>query len=462
MIGRYVAEANRCGEVIRDVLQERGLPPLVSRLILVSSERSERASAAVWLFAVLDVAQMKRMEAYISKDILHQISTALHGRKVIISNSSGLRYAVRMTTPPRLAKDIPFPGFRPGAVRLGVAPGGLEIAPTWEDIGHMLVAGMTGHGKTQFLRLLVSQAIQAGHALILVDPDGRSFPYLSGHPALLAPLGDGIDRCGAAVDAVLAEIDRRQALYKTAPGFPDSLDAYNRVAPEPLRRLVVVIDEYNALISAQGGPRGDLSERIKRIAFMGRKFGVTLVLGGQEFSAESVGKVRGQMLTRICFRVENRSTSQIVVGRSGAEQLKTRGRAISSLGLFQAYHLGDPGDPPAAPEGSDITEAERALAARIIAERGGRMTLDALMQMGVREREARRMRDDWQRRGLASIQPEQDNALCVNTGRFGVQTSEPPKPSEPASEPPKPITALALYASEPSRPDVCTQTKEEQ
>jgi hypothetical protein len=51
-------------------------------------------------------------------------------------------------------------------------------------------------------------------------------------------------------------------------------------------------------------------------------------------------------------------------------------------------------------------------------EYSGRMTLGALLEIGYPEREARRLRRDWQARGLAVVIAEEDNALCINTSRF--------------------------------------------
>ena len=94
----------------------------------------------------------------------------------LLDNSNGFRYAILLSNPPTLPEHADFPGWRQGLVQLGVTPNGAQVATGWSDIGHVLVGGMTGSGKSNFLRLLVQQAIAEGHALALAYPDGRTFP----------------------------------------------------------------------------------------------------------------------------------------------------------------------------------------------------------------------------------------------------------------------------------------------
>jgi len=53
--------------------------------------------------------------------------------------------------------------------------------------------------------------------------------------------------------------------------------------------------------------------------------------------------------------------------------------------------------------------------------RDAEMIMPALQQYGLGERTARRVRADWQQRGLAEVRPDQDNALCL-TVKMDVQT----------------------------------------
>ena len=219
------------------------------------------------------------------------------------------------------------------------------------------------------------------------------------------------------ISAVLAEITRRSHLFTEVTGFPDNLDDYNGRAslPNQLPRLVVVLDEFNGLVQASGGPRGRLAQAATQVARQGRKFGVTLVLAGQDFTKEIVGPVRDQMTSRVCFRVATAITSRVVLGRSGAERLKLPGRAWSTpWELLQTYWA----ELPRLLDSDGLTPKEHMLAANLIREFGGRMTYEVLNGLGIGRREAERVRADWLQRGLANVKPEEKNALYVNEDRF--------------------------------------------
>jgi S-DNA-T family DNA segregation ATPase FtsK/SpoIIIE len=317
-------------------------------------------------------------------------------------------------------------------VQVGQGINGTEAVTTWDNLGHVLVAGMTGMGKSYFLRLLVAQAIQEGHALALADPDGRTFPKLAGHPALFTQLGQTLEGSEQVVNLVDQELRRRIALFGEAENAPDNLEDYNKEAKVKLPRLLVIVDEFNGLVMATGGPKAALAQAVTQIAWRGRKFGVNLILAGQDFTKDIVGPSREMLTTRICFRVASDDTSRIVLNRSGAENLKNPGRALTNAwGLIQTYRA----EITALPQGDGLSKEERALAEVLIRDFQGRMSYGALMGMGFSRSRADRIRQDWLTRGLAEVHPDEDNALCVRMSRFSLQTGLPPQaPQTPQTE----------------------------
>ncbi len=405
-----ILAAERSAQVIQTVLAQRPgtTPEMLQRFILTEHE------GMVWLFAVLDDHRLSSLAPYTSAETLHHLSTALRGKPVILSNSTGLRYAVLLRRPPAPPAKVELPAWRAGVVQIGVNMARRPVAVPWEDLGHVLVGGMTRYGKSNFLRVLAYQAAQEGFRLALADPDGRTFPRFAGHPALLTAIGEDPEGCVRVLDAVLAEIRRRAALYARQPQQPDTLEAYNRRAPEPLPRILAVVDEYNGLALATGGPKGAVGQRATQIAWRGGKFGVHLVLAGQTFEKAIVGPVRDQMRTRIAFRLATASQSRIVLGRAGAEGLRRPGLALADpWGMIQTYWL-DPGRLGRPARGSGLTPDEERLARWLLEHTEGRMTREALRRYGLGEREARRLRREWEARGLAERRRDQDNALCLS------------------------------------------------
>lgn len=101
---RYLPAAYSVARAIPDILAQRGLRPVISRLVL-----TETRQGAAWLFIILNVNPADRfVEAYAASDALHNLSTALHGLPVIFMNNlNGPCYAVLLSPSPELKKAIP-------------------------------------------------------------------------------------------------------------------------------------------------------------------------------------------------------------------------------------------------------------------------------------------------------------------------------------------------------------------
>jgi hypothetical protein len=404
---QYLRMGEGVARRVPGILSQRGLEPRFSAWLLTEYH------GRYWLFGVLDAARLVRMEQYISAATLHHLSTALEGLPTFVSNTNGLRYAFLLSRPPRLPRQAVFPSSKRGLVRLGMGPHGKEVAVAWAGLGHLLVAGMTGYGKSTFLRLLAHQAIGEGAQLLLADLDGTTFPMLAGHPALLAPIAHTPEEAQGVVERALGECDHRAALYSQVAGFPEGLEEYGEAAVEagldPLPPLVVVLDEFNATVEALGGARKGFAGQAAQLAWRGRKFGIHLVFAAQDFAKAVVGRVRDQVGLVVCFRVRSPQTAQ-AVGCSGAHRLTVPGRAITDRwGPLQAYYLdkellvGERLRPP-------LSEEEQTLVYWSLGLHEGRMSIPLLTEYGLREREARGLVEEWERRGWLRKDPHRYNA----------------------------------------------------
>jgi hypothetical protein len=81
--------ANAAAQAIPDILAQRGLKPFISRFDLTEIQQGN-----VWLFVVLEVSPVNYPEDYAASEVCNDISRALYGLPVVISESYGLRYAV--------------------------------------------------------------------------------------------------------------------------------------------------------------------------------------------------------------------------------------------------------------------------------------------------------------------------------------------------------------------------------
>lgn len=406
--GRWMAAAETAAEIILTALGSlRGTDPaLVERFVL-----TETPGGDAWLFAVIDDLRIESYEPWVRA--VHGLSTNLRGKPVYISNSSGFRYAVLLSERPPLPERVDFPGTERGVVRLGVRRNGRPLAMAWRDLGHVLVAGQTQYGKSNFLRLLVAQARMEGYRLLLGDLDGRTFSGLRGDAALALPVASTREGFERLMEAALAELGKRSRMFDGAATAVDNLAEYNAQASEPLAPMLVVLDEFSSVVQGLGGPRSAWARDVTELAWRGLKFGLQVVLAGQDFSKEIVGAVREQMRTRLAFRVATADVSDIVIGRRGAERLRVPGRAMTPETTVQTYFVDKSlltGEQAAGPQ---VSEAERALMERLMREAEGRVDMTLMMSWGMSEREVRRLREDWQRRGLAERRADRNNAVFL-------------------------------------------------
>lgn len=411
---REILQAELVAGRLVETMRQRGLTPVFRGHYLT------RFAGILMLVSELDTGRLDRLERYSDADLLHHISTNLQGLRVYLSNTTGLRYVFPLSKPRGLPKRMDFPAdAERGKLSLGVNYAGRRAAAGWEDLGHVLVAGMTGSGKSMLLRLIVYQALRDGMGLLLADIDRATFPMLDGHPALAAPLAG--DAAGAfdLIRQALAECDRRAALYQAMPGYPENLDEYNRLAvkhgKEPLRRLLLVLDEFSATLSALGGGRGDAAHLLAAIGFRGRKFGVSVVFAAHEFSKEQVGLLRDQVRTVVMLRVQSREMARRL-GCDGAERISPHrpGLAVSNRwGPLQTYYLDKEALVRGATPGLQITPTEAAIFRAALAD-DGLVTRERVMQWGgVSEWQARKWMDAWALRGWIAKDPKRNNAFAV-------------------------------------------------
>jgi hypothetical protein len=225
---RILLEAHQIASKLPTMLSGRKLPPAFSNFFLTSDGKM------ILFIAVLDSARIGDHARYVHPDLLHQLSTDLGGRKVYLSNSTGLRLVIPLSSPPKLPKSIELPADLPaGGVALGVRLGGSSIFVPWSRLGHLLIVGMTGSGKSSLLRSIAIQAIRSDIQLALADIDQTTFSALEGHSLLHSPIAATPQQALELIQRVLGECDHRAALYKAMPGFPENLDEYNTLAVKP-------------------------------------------------------------------------------------------------------------------------------------------------------------------------------------------------------------------------------------
>jgi S-DNA-T family DNA segregation ATPase FtsK/SpoIIIE len=213
-----------------------------------------------------------------------------------------------------------------------IFPVGVDVAgkPHWLNLAdpatcHILAAGTTGSGKSEFLKAMLAGLAARASPLelrfVLVDPKRVTFNFPRKCPYLEHPVAHTVDDAMPLVAQCFAETERRYALLEKR-----GLEHIGQLTgKEALPRIVFVFDEFADLM-AERESRKELENSLKRIGALARAAGIHLVLATQRPDKDVVTPLlRANLPTRICLRVDGERNSKIILDEEGGEHLLGNG-----------------------------------------------------------------------------------------------------------------------------------------
>lgn len=231
------------------------------------------------------------------------VETEVHIRKPMLA----IELPYPMPTRPLLWSDAKLTTLQPFQALLGMdytqdSPKPSVIDFSKRHIGHLLVAGASGSGKTvELINLIVSLCHSTSPADLQIifldskfDEDWAALPGLP-HVTMINEPAD----CAAAIASVKAELERRKR-------GPDK------------RKVLLIVDEYADLRGVLGSAGDAVDEDIRAITNVGRSKGVHVITCTQKPTVEimdSIGKAN--CTSRICLQVMTSKESEIGMGRGG-------------------------------------------------------------------------------------------------------------------------------------------------
>jgi DNA segregation ATPase FtsK/SpoIIIE, S-DNA-T family len=195
---------------------------------------------------------------------------------------------------------------------------------------HLLVAGTSGGGKSEWLRSAIAGLIFSNTPetlrLVLIDPARKTFSELKGSPYLYGPDGlvyppehSALD----VLDSLIEEMERRYKLFEQ--NLVGDLPEYQAKTGKVLPRIVCVCDEYADLLADRAATRS-VEAAISRLGAKARAAGIHLIIATQCPDHKTVGGALKMNLSgRVCLRVSNHHQSNMIINQSGAERLLGKG-----------------------------------------------------------------------------------------------------------------------------------------
>ena len=287
----------------------------------------------------IDIPRNIAVRSVIKRDA--EIAMRLHARDGvnIYSNSEvgaisvEVPNSVRATVGLRSVMEAPeYVGGKPNSLMFAIGKDveGRNVCGNIVKMKHLLVAGATGSGKSVCLNsMLISLICKYSPEelrLILIDPKKVEFAVFDGLPHLMINeiIADA-QKAVAALNWAIKEMERRYTLFeqKTRSGSNvHNLDEYNASitdGEEKLPKIVIVVDELADLMSVA---KKDIEDRIQRLAQKARAAGMHLVIATQRPSVDVItGVIKGNLPTRLAFRVVQEVDSRTILDESGAEKL---------------------------------------------------------------------------------------------------------------------------------------------
>ena len=217
----------------------------------------------------------------------------------------------------------------PLTIALGKDIVGKPFVTDLKKLPHLLIAGTTGSGKSVGINAMILSLLYKNSPdqlrLLMIDPKMLEFSIYNDIPHLLTPVITKPKQAIAALNNMVAEMERRYQLM--SENKTKNIENYNQKVKkeggEHFPYIVVIIDELADLMMTSGK---DVEHSIARLAQMARAAGIHLVVATQRPSVDVVtGLIKANLPSRISYRVGQKIDSKIILDQMGAESLLGRG-----------------------------------------------------------------------------------------------------------------------------------------
>lgn len=310
-----------CGIIVRRPGKEKPLKPRLMK----ESERHYGRDILLHVPAGLDIGDFRRKRGKIGFALNAEIELEeVNGKVLIRVFDQRLPRMVPFALPEdweELTKKMILP------VPVGYSRAGLEIVDIIE-LPHMVVAGETMGGKSNFLHQMIA-AILGRCKLYIIDMKRLEFSYLANH----ATYAYTLEKAVAIMEYLVGELHRRLEILDRA-GVVKIQDYRGN----DLDYIALVVDEFSQLSPVLAKSKEEkesktyLHSMMVDILTLARCVGIHCVVGTQRPDAQILpGQLKANIPATVCFRVKNAVNSDIILDNGKAAHLPR----IKGRGIFQ-------------------------------------------------------------------------------------------------------------------------------
>jgi S-DNA-T family DNA segregation ATPase FtsK/SpoIIIE len=376
-------------QLLESVLAEFGVRGAVDQI---------RPGPVVTLYELVPAAGVKSARVVaLSDDIARSMSVAACRVSVVPGrNAIGIELPNQKRETVYLRDLLASPEYERGGqtlpMALGETIGGEPYIADLARMPHLLIAGTTGSGKSVGVNAMILSILYRlppdQCRMIMIDPKMLELSVYDGIPHLLAPVVTDPKKAIVALKWTVREMeDRYRRMSKIGvrnvasynerakeaaakgehfertvqTGFDETGRAIyesEKITPEPMPMLVVIIDEVADLMMVAGK---EIEGAVQRLAQMARAAGIHLIMATQRPSVDVItGTIKANFPTRISFQVTSKIDSRTILGEQGAEQLLGQGDQLYMAGGGRITRL----------HGPFVSDGEVEAVARFLREQG--------------------------------------------------------------------------------------------
>ncbi|WP_091735925.1 FtsK/SpoIIIE family DNA translocase [Phenylobacterium immobile] len=376
-------------QLLENVLAEFGVRGQVDQI---------RPGPVVTLYELVPAAGVKSARVVaLSDDIARSMSVAACRVSVVPGrNAIGIELPNQKRETVYLRDLLASPEYERGTqtlpMALGETIGGEPYIADLAKMPHLLIAGTTGSGKSVGVNAMILSILYRMSPdqcrMIMIDPKMLELSVYDGIPHLLAPVVTDPKKAIVALKWAVREMEGRYRLMSkigvrnvasynerakeaiakgehfertVQTGFDDNgrpMYESEKIVPEPMPYLVVIIDEVADLMMVAGK---DIEGAVQRLAQMARAAGIHVIMATQRPSVDVItGTIKANFPTRISFQVTSKIDSRTILGEQGAEQLLGQGDQLFMAGGGRVTRL----------HGPFVSDGEVEAVARFLREQG--------------------------------------------------------------------------------------------